>query len=396
MRLLLLVLCISLLACEGSESDDPGEAGAAGSEPGAGATDEAPPAPDEIGPEAVGHESFMLIDAARDDRALPVDIWYPADPEGVAGAERTRVILQAPLGIDSEVAYEQVPVAQGPLPVLVFSHGYQGIRLQSVPLMEALASHGFVIATVDHTGNTQSTPDDSFDEAAANRVPDVSAVIDELLARSETASDRFAGALDAERIGVLGNSFGAMTAVGMASGWAGASPDPRVRAIAPISAVFVGEMQSDTRDSPNAGFTDEQLASITVPVMLMGGTEDVNVPIGNNAHAFERLTAAEAVYRVDILGATHTHFASICLFGDLLIEGGFEQDAWPALGAGDLLEPYETTCGPEAFPIEEASRLQNLFNVAFFRIHLAGDGRYARYLTAAFAEGEENARVEVR
>jgi hypothetical protein len=140
-----------------------------------------------------------------------------------------------------------------------------------------------------------------------------------------------------------------MTAIGTAAGWAGAQADPRVAAIVPISAVIEAEMQSDTRTGPNAGFDAQQLGSIVVPVMLIGGTEDVNVPIGNNDIAFEQITSAPVVYKVDIIGANHTHFANVCTIGDFLIDSGITQESWPSLGAEALLAPYEATCSPEAF-----------------------------------------------
>ena len=186
----------------------------------------------------------------------------------------------------------------------------------------------------------------------------------------------------------VGHSFGGMTAIGMAAGWAGAEANPRVAAILPVSAVIVKELQSDERSSPNAGFTQAQLEAITVPTMLMGGSEDVNVFPENNAIAFEQIVNAPRVYRVDILGATHTHFANVCWIGDYLIGIGITQESWPGLGAEDLLEPYETTCGPDAFPIEESDRLARLYTVAFFRRHLLGEVGYDAYLTAAFAESE--------
>ena len=91
---------------------------------------------------------------------------------------------------------------------------------------------------------------------------------------------------------------------------------------------------------------------------------------------------------MEILGATHTHFASVCWIGDYLISIGFTQDRWAALGAADLIEPYEVTCGPEAFPIEESNRLAQLYTVAFFKRHLLGERGYDAYLTSAFAVGE--------
>ena len=225
--------------------------------------------------------------------------------------------------------------------------------------------------------------------AAANRVPDISFVIDTMLARSRDPEDEFFDRLDESRVGVVGDSFGAMTAIGMAAGWAGAAPDPRVAAIAPVSGVIDPELQGDARSGPNAGFSAEQLASIVVPVMLVGGTEDTTVPIGNNKIAFEQITNAPKVYKVDVIGATHTHFANICAIGNLLIDDlGLGQDVWPDIGAEDLLEPYEVTCSPDAFPIEEATRLQNLYVVSFFKRHLLDQKGYDQYLTTDYADGE--------
>lgn len=353
--------------------------------------------PDQLGAFAVGHRAFTAVDEARNDRELPVDIWYPTDRGNADTFEHTKYPLAGAIGLESEVALEEAPVAEMPNQILlVFSHGYNGINTQSVELMEALASHGFVVASPSHTGNAQGSSDDSFDEAAANRVPDVSFIIDQMFARSDDPSDPFGGRLSEAQVGVVGHSFGGMTALGMAAGWAGAEPDPRVRAIAPISPVVDPDLQSDTREGDNAGFTAEQLAGVTVPVMLIGGTEDVNVPIGNNAIAFEELVNAPVVYKVDVIGANHTHFANVCSIGNLLLDLGFSQEAWPALGAEDLLEPYEATCSPDVFSIEEATRLQNLYVVAFFKRHLMNQLGYQQYLSTDFAATEPAIDLSVR
>ena len=354
-------------------------------------------APDSLGTFAVGHTSFVAVDADRGDRSIPIDVWYPVDP-GMAGAAPAANLPLAPgIGLESDVALEDPPVSdRSDQPLVVFSHGYEGINTQSVDLMETLASHGFVVASPEHTGNSQSTPDDSFDEAAASRVPDVSFVIDTMTERSREPGDPFAGRLDEERVGVVGHSFGGMTAIGTAAGWAGAEPDPRVVAIVPISAVIDGGLQSTERSGPNAGFTADQLAGVEIPVLLMGGTEDESVPIENNDIAFEQLSAAQVVHKVAIDGATHTHFANVCTFGELLIDLGIEEAAWPDIGAADLVEPYRATCAPEVFPIDEAVRLQNLYTVAFLKRHLVGDEAYDRFLTEDFAANEPAIAFESR
>ncbi len=371
------VLAISLAAC-GNDDD------------GGGAVAD----PTLLGAFAVGHTVSTVVDEARDDRTLPVNIWYPADAADALGLPLSVYPLAAGIGLESEIAVDEVSVSPRPHPLLIFSHGFGGIGTQSIDLVETLASHGFVVVSPEHTGNTQDDMSDSFDQAAANRVPDVSVLIDTMFDRDQDPADAFYQRIDRARVGVVGHSFGGMTAIGAAAGWAGADADPRVGAIVPISAVIDAELQSDARSGPNAGFTSDQLADIEVPALLLGGTADVNVFIENNAIAFEQMTAARRVYRVDIVGAVHTHFANVCAIGDLLLDLGLNMDLWPSLGAEALLQPFADTCSPEAFPIEEAIRLQNLYVVSFFKRHLLDGRGYDRFLSRDYAATEVAVELE--
>lgn len=354
-------------------------------------------APDMPGPFAVGRSTFTATDPARDSRSLAVEVWYPVDEADRRAGDLTSYELAPGIGLPSALAMDDLPVSRRPGQILlVYSHGYGGINTAAVALTETLASHGFIVASPEHTGNSQNSQDDTFDEAASRRIPDLSFVIDTLFARGRDPGDMFYGRFDEERVGVVGHSFGGMTAVGMAAGWAGAAPDPRVQAIVPMSAVIRAELQSDERSGPNAGFTRAQLESITVPVMLVGGTEDFDVFLENNDIAFSEIVNSPAVYQVDIIGANHTHFANVCDIGNLLIGLGILQDSWPLVGAEDLLEPYAMTCTPDAFPIEEAFRLQNLFTVSFFKRHLLDDRRYDDFLAPAYAAGEPAATLKAK
>ena len=362
-----------------------------------GDTDVEVEAPDELGPFEVGHTSFVAVDSDRGGRALPVDVWYPVDPGSGTGAANTSLVLAPGIELRSSVALENPPVSdRRGQPLVIFSHGYEGTNKQSVELMEVLASHGFVVAAPDHVGNSLFEPGDDFDVAASNRVPDVSFLIDTMAIKNADESDPFGGRIDVGRVGVIGHSFGAMTALGTAAGWAGAVPDPRVVAIVAISGVIDGDLQLSEREGPNAGFSAAQLADVAIPVMLMGGTEDVNVPIANNDLAFEWLSQAPIVNKVSIVGATHNHFAAVCTFGELLLDLGLQEDQWAGIGASELVEPYRTTCGPDAFPIESAVRLQNLYSVAFLKRHLIGDERYERFLNVEAAGLEKNVEFEAR
>jgi hypothetical protein len=94
-------------------------------------------------------------------------------------------------------------------------------------------------------------------------------------------------------------------------------------------------------------------------------------------------------YRVDVVGANHTHFANVCDIGNTLIDLGVAIDQWPLIGAEALVPIYADTCVPPAFPIEEATRLQNLYAVALFRRHLLGERYYDNFLTGAYAAARE-------
>ena len=340
------------------------------------------PDPGTTGPFAVGHSAFDAVDSARGDRTLRVDVWYPAIP-GAAGPPAFYPLLFG-LGLTSDVAIEDLPM--GDLlfsPLVLFSHGSGGINTQSVVLMETLASHGFFVAAPNHTGNsTFDGPEDvPFEDSATDRPKDVSFLIDLLLERSFDHADPLFLAINPFAIGVTGHSFGGGTALAMAAGYAASAfgpvpADPRVRAILPVSGT-------------SGLFSDEELSSIRIPTFFLSGTLDTAVPIDPNTTRPFGLISAKSLYRADVIGATHTHFANICDIADILIDVGFPPDFWPVIGAGALVQPYLDTCIPPAFPLDEVKRIQNLYTVAFFRKHLLLDLRYKPFLTEAYALANE-------
>ena len=363
----LLAAAMWVAACSGS-----------GGRSGSGGSIASVDAPDELGSYAVGHTTFSPVDATRNDRELPVDVWYPVDAADAMSEPRTQYPLRGPLTIPSEVAVDDLPVSsEVARALLIFSHGYGGINTQSTQLMEALASHGFIVASPTHTGNTATDQSDPMPEE--NRVPDVSFIIDRLFERSNTPGDAFEGRIDESKVGVLGHSFGGSTSMGMVAGWVEKGPDPRVKAIG----VIAGGVGSDN-------FSEEVLSDVTQPTILLVGTLDPNM-LANHEYAFAHMPLADALFKVEVTGANHTHFANICDIGNRLISLGIGQDAWPGIGAEALLQPYNDTCTDEVFPIAEAHRLQNLYMVAHFKRFLLGQIGYDRYLTAAYADKNEPA-----
>lgn len=358
-RLLFIVAALLLAA-------SPAAAGRARTEP-----------PGDLGPFAVGHTVVELVDGSRADRRLPTEIWYPATP-GPGDAPTFYDFGFFGLGLPAEHAFEDAPA--GPLafaPLIVFSHGSGGASWQSIFLMEALASHGFVVASPNHTGNTVH---DTFNgtsvpllESAADRPRDVSFVIDQVLARSADPLDPLYARVNPFRIGVAGHSFGGYTTIAMASGLdlLDIEPDPRVLAIAPIAPA-------------SSFFPDEALAGIETPMFLLSGTLDTTTPIEPNTERPWELVEGPPVYRADVVGATHTHFAAVCDIGALLTAIGFTDEA-----IDSFVPDFLITCRPPALDFEEVKRIESTYLVAFFRRHLYAYPFYDQWLTEDWSAANE-------
>ena len=340
------------------------------------------PDPGTLGPFAVGHESFTVADPTRQegapgqlaDRQLAVDVWYPVAPAQVSGSFAPYSFQLLGLGFTSTVAREGAPpIPNVARPLIVFSHGSGGISVQSTNLCETLASHGFVVAAPNHTGNTagdsflgRSFP---FAVSARNRPRDVSLLISRMITRTRTPGDRLYRVVNPYQIGVAGHSFGGFTALAVAGGYGDYAPDPRVRAIMPIA--------------PAARIlTDQELAGIRVPTLVLGGTLDTTTPLEPNSRIAFELPASRRVYRADEIGAGHSHFASVCKLGDVLLS----TYGAPLSFVVSNVPGYFETCGPSALPIAVAEQIQNFYAVSFFRRHLMQDARYEVFLTEVWAQ----------
>ena len=115
-------------------------------------------------------------------------------------------------------------------PLIVYSHSSGGHRRSATFLATHLASHGYVVAAMDHSErvaselgrregeNTERAA--RIDAVIASRVPDIRFLLDYLLGETGTGI-----ALDASRIGLVGHSFGGWTVL------ATAEVEPRVRSV---------------------------------------------------------------------------------------------------------------------------------------------------------------------
>lgn len=122
---------------------------------------------------AVGTACFSVVDTGRTeqlgsgtgDRKIAVRMYYPADPAAVEGKERAAIFSEAkkaavlkafrlktiPDALCSADYFENVPAAQGQtFPLIMFSMGYNSYAESNTYLLCALASRGYIIASVGH------------------------------------------------------------------------------------------------------------------------------------------------------------------------------------------------------------------------------------------------------
>jgi predicted dienelactone hydrolase len=319
--------------------------------------------PNDLGPSGdlgefpVGVRTLELVDASRMDttgtgpRPVTVELWYPATTEAVEGVDRYVVNL---FGFDvaRTPTYRDVARAPGAFPLVLFSHGNGGIRFQSIFLAAHLASHGYVVASPDHHGNTfLDIGGGAIDVASAiNRPLDMRFVLDELLARSAAGGDPLEGGIDAARIGMSGHSFGGLTTFALA---AGPNHDPRIGAFLPLA--------------PATIFDAAFLGSITAPILIQGGDLDDTTPYETQQLApFESLrSGATVVGLAKIVGAGHFTFSDIC---------EVPRDLVGAIGG------FDEACEPRHLPWRHAHDIVNYLALNFFDAALSGDRAALRRL----------------
>ncbi|MCC7361826.1 MAG: hypothetical protein IT317_20250 [Anaerolineales bacterium] len=325
--------------------------------------------PKPAGPLPVGTQAWPLVDPRRADpfgptgpdggRTLLVNAWYPATaaegsrlggtvgfPEGGVLYPRPPFTLLARQGMLPNTlrrlvehhglpgaALSQVthlttharagaPLAAGPWPVLLFSHGY-GLEnaVSSSYLMEALASHGYVVLSVSHPGESLAAvyPDGRLaaldvddprlafgarlaevraesgpwgrlaSESLALWTADLQTVLADLERLNAPGPDNaWAGQLELTRIGALGVGFGGSAALALAAA------DPRVQAVAALDGRWA------------AGVGETAAPVLSQPALMLGRSPAAPTPPG--------------ALSLTLLGARSLHFTGVALWFPILAQ----------------------------------------------------------------------------
>jgi len=219
-----------------------------------------------------------------------------------------------------------LPARTSPAPVVLFSHGLGGSRMNNAYLGRHWAGRGYAAVMMQHPGSDESVwrnvpPEQRMDalQAAASagnyllRVADVPAVLDELERCDQSTDHPLAGRLDLTKVGMSGYSFGAQTTQGLCGqrGLRGSRfTDARIKVAIILSP-----------SAPRNVSASHAFGGVSIPWLLMTGTHDVSI-IGD-ADAESRLAVFEALppgakYELVLHDAEHSAFGDRALPGDRL------------------------------------------------------------------------------
>ncbi len=255
---------------------------------------------------------FVTVPADATGPAITVAVWYPS-------ADTPAPVAFGPV---TALAAQEGKIDGHGLPLVVLSHGRGGSFVVHHDTAAHLADAGFVVAALNHPGDTARDKSLFYDLSIHVQRPlDVKRVIDHL-----TGAAPLAAAIDPNRIGIYGFSRGGYTALVAI----GADPDFALglRMCGQRSDKICDQIRAqdypktplthDRRikaaviaDPLAVFFTPEALAAITIPVQLWGseqggdGVEPASVEAVDTA-----LTAPHTFTKVG--NAQHFSFLMVC------------------------------------------------------------------------------------
>ncbi len=288
------------------------------------------PAP--TGPYPVGMRTMQVNAGGRD---VVVTVWYPA-----AASHRPFAAYRRREETTRQSSYQDVlstnsrleaPVADGRFPVLLFSPAWGGRRTQNTYLTEDLASHGYVVAAMDHPGNSGPTAyrDGHVDQPATGDAMDFATlsldeinaegakevereatdeigVLDALEGMNQDRESPFYQRLDTTRVGALGHSFGG------AAGAEAAIEDGRIKAALDLDGSLFGRMQREGLRKPFMMIEEDSQPSPAGAVL--SAADRINDAL--NASDLDAMRKF-GTCRIILHGSTHESFTDHSLFSPL-------------------------------------------------------------------------------
>jgi predicted dienelactone hydrolase len=325
---------------------------------------------------AVGTREFKIDDKVR---PLVGTIWYPALK---AADQKEETTYTAGLLSDKGFAIRdaQPDTKNGPYPLIIFSHGYMGLRLQSLWYTEHLASYGFVVMAVDHPGSTlfdyqNADPVDNWALRPSDALREINYA--EMVFNPKGGS--LEGVIDMNSIAISGHSLGGYTALAVAGAqlnfddlraWCATKPDPALKPELACGDYLKNENAIAKRrglgDAPKGlwpATTDKRikamvalapanapvfgksgLAAIQVPTMIIVGSKDqTTIPERDAYPAYEGISSTRKALAV-LENGGHYLFVQSCppIAITLNLYWGCSDQVWDMDRAHDLINHMAT------------------------------------------------------
>lgn len=254
-------------------------------------------------------------------REIAVQFWYPTDDTSSESGE--------------EISGAPISTEQQSYPVLIFSHGAFGMRKSNASTCRELASHGYIVASIDHTyhsfytsfadGRSAIVNNQFLNEAIGAsigdiqgeelfkmthewlnvRTADIELLIDSLeVGKLETQAAVLNGHMDLTKIGLFGHSLGGAAAAEVSK------KRDEVKSAIDIDGTMIGDITGIGSDNKDI-VTKE---SFNKPLMLMYNSsyeqqEAKETSYMPNVNAFNNST--KAAYSLCIKDSGHLNFTDL-------------------------------------------------------------------------------------
>ena len=263
--------------------------------------------PTQPGDAVVDVLTLNLKDEKRSSRSVPVDIYFPQ-----ASTKKTTA-----------------------KPVVVLSHGFSSNKSDMVYIAKHLASHGYVVAAVEHTGSNQNyqinwTKKDGIvslmkPQEFLERPRDISFILDKLTEFNNQSNHPLFGQVSTDNVTAIGHSFGGGTALAIAGGEMQIDYLKSYCRNLPAStnssewlqcvAQYLPEKKYQLRDhrvkqvialNPTTSlmFGETGLEKIQIPTLMLASSADKTTPaLTEQVISFNKIPSPK--WLVGIVGATH-------------------------------------------------------------------------------------------